>query len=156
VALIESTISFFCAMTPTGFSGPCNSALQATSMKVSVGERLSKPADASACQKMMDQENPDPKDIESCKKGTDVTITEISAKEQMNATENQFQQYMLDESYKMVGKNTIYTLGGAAFLYNTYTTKKLTVDIPNAKICDTLHADVAPDSYGLRLQWNFK
>lgn len=153
--LIESTISFFCAMAPAVYNGSCSKALEATSMKISVGERVNPAADVAACQRAFGADAKK-EDIIACSKSKEFTITEVSAREEIGQTENQFQQYMLKEAYDTVGKRVIDTLGSAAFIYKIYTDQKLTFDIPNAKVCDTIHADLTPSSYGLRLQWSFK
>ena len=156
MALIESTISFFCAMTPQMYNGSCGKALEATSMKISVGENVSQPTDIEACERVFNQENPKESDVLACAKSKTVTVTDVSAKDQMNSTENKFQQFALKEAYDTLGKTTVNGVGSVAFLYNTYTTKKLTFEIPHAIICDTIHADVSPNSYGVKLQWSFK
>jgi hypothetical protein len=156
VALIEGTISFLCAMTPTMYNGSCSKALEATSMKISVGENVSEPTDIEACERVFNQANPKQSDVLACAKSKTVTTTEISAKDQMSAAENKAQKLALGQAYDTLGKTTVDGIGSAAFLYNTYTTKKLTFEIPHAIICDTIHADVSPNSYGVKLQWNFK
>ena len=125
-------------------------------MKISVGQSVSQPPDIEACERVFSQTNPKQSDILACAKSNEVTITDISAKDQMNKTENQFQKFMLDQAYDTVGKHTVYTVGTVGYLYNVYTTKKVTFDIPHAILCDSIHADVSPTSAGLRLQWNFK
>jgi len=156
VALIESTISFFCALTPSLYNGSCHKALEATSMNITVGQKVNAPADPLVCQRVFNQQNPSKEDIMACNKNISVIATNVSAKEEMNSSENKFQQYVLNQAYGTVGKNTVYTMGGIGYLYNAYTTKRVTFDIPNAKVCDSIHADVSPNSAGLRLQWNFK
>jgi hypothetical protein len=93
---------------------------------------------------------------QACTKAADATSMQVGVTQEDKKYEDIIQKMALDESYKLVGQNTVYTLGGAAFVYKTYSEKKMGVDIPNAIVCDTIHADFSPSSYGLKLQWSFK
>lgn len=158
MAVIEGLISTMCALSPVGGGNACNHAMDATSRSITVESQASKVPDVYYCQKVMAQEHPNKYDLEECMKGMDTPETKVNIRDEDSNTENKYQQMALQESYDLLGQKTVYGVGGAAFLYKAYSDKKFTVDVPSPIICDKIHfdSDFNQNTYGLRLQWNFK
>jgi hypothetical protein len=159
VAVIEGMIATMCALAPTGGGDACHKAMDATTRQVTIEENANTVPDVYYCQKVMAQEHPNKYDLEECMKGMGSGSSKVNVEQEMNGTENKVQNMMLHESYDLLGQKTVYGVGGAAFLYKSYTDKKFTVDVPCVYgICDKVHldSDFNQNTYGLRLQWNFK
>ena len=158
MAAIEGLIATMCALAPAGGGDACQKAMNATTRQVTIEERASTVPDVYYCQKVMAQEHPDKFDLQECLKGMGGSVNKTNVQDEMSGTENKVQQMALQESYDILGQKTVYGVGGAAFLYKAYTDKKFTIDVPGAFLCNKIHldSDVNSNTYGLRLQWNFK
>jgi hypothetical protein len=92
----------------------------------------------------------------ACNKAADATTTKIGIKQEDIKDEDIFQKYMLNQSYKLVGKETVYTAGAGVYLYKIYSDKKVTIEIPNLGFCDSMHSDLSMTNYTLQFKWSFK
>jgi hypothetical protein len=158
VAVIEGMIATMCAFAPVGGGDACHKAMDATTRSVNVEERIDNPPEIYFCQKVMSQIHPDKFDLQECLKNYSSPEVKINVEQETSGAENKYQNMALDESYKLLGRNTVYGVGSAAFIYKAYTDKKFTVDVPGAFVCDKVHldSDFNQSVFGLRLQWFFK
>jgi hypothetical protein len=138
------------------YNNACSKAADATSMSISVQEKI-KATDFTACNKVFSGVPVTKEEILACNKSIGASsVQDVSAKADIANKEDLFQKYMMNESFQLVGKQTIYTIGAGAYLYNVYQQRKVTIDIPNLGICDSLHTDLSLSSYTLQLKWSFK
>jgi hypothetical protein len=92
---------------------------------------------------------------DACSKAIDAGGKQSGVEQKMNDLESKETQSLDKDLKASLGDAGFNVVGGTVFAAKTVRDKSLSFGLPNFGICDSVKTELKPESYKLKLEWNF-
>jgi hypothetical protein len=92
---------------------------------------------------------------DACTHAVEASQQQMGIEQNLNTLEDKTNKKVNQEAKEDIGESGIKVVGTGAFLVKSAVDKQITVQIPNAGVCDSMTSEIKADSYKLNLQWKF-
>jgi hypothetical protein len=92
---------------------------------------------------------------QACSKAADAASIQMGVKQQDQQYEDKATQMVLKKTIDLLGKTTVYGVGGVVWIGNTVKNKSLTFELPKTKYYQSVNAEATTNSAKLNIKWTF-